>query len=209
MKLAQISNIICSCTVFFGLMGASSTAFAGSSNEFFKNLSGCFNVSFEYKEEGRAPVLIDGLFEWIAPLQADPETSLQHIGLTEGQAFKHWREEWKENSDGTWSQKVIGPFGDFRYECSAPLENNKWRCAVKGAPKPRRDKDRRDYLKLDRDNTLEVTPEGWVQTEENVKRDADGKAVSNEMGWNRYERVDNSHCAVAIEFMKRMNGGHE
>lgn len=208
MKLKQVSNIICSCAVFTGL-SLSAPVFAGSSTEFFKNLSGCFNVSFEYQEEGRAPVLIDGLYEWIAPLKSDPDTFLQHIGMSEGQVFKHFREEWTENADGTWNQKVIGPFGDFRYQCSAPLENNRWRCAVKAAPKPRRDKDRTDYVKLDRDNTVEVSPDRWVQAEQNVKRDKEGRAVSSEVGWNRYERVEDSYCAAAIEFMKKMNDSQE
>ncbi|MEO5969598.1 MAG: DUF6607 family protein, partial [Bdellovibrionia bacterium] len=133
------------------------------------------------------------------PLKDSPG-SLQHIGIAGGQAFKHWREEWSQLSNGDWNQKVVGPFEDFRYECAAPIVANQWRCAVKAAPKPRRDKDRTDYVKLDRENTLQVTPKGWVQSENNTKLDKEGKAVSNELGWNEYRRVDESNCQLAKDF---------
>jgi len=180
-----------------------SKAFAMDNDEFFKNLKGCFSVSFEYIEDGKKDQFIDGLYEWVGSLAGDPETSIQHIGVVENQAFKHWREEWHPNADGSWYQKVTGPAGDFRYECSAPIQFNQWRCSVRNAPKPRRDKARNDYETLDRENTLQVTSRDWIQAENNIKRDQSGKAISNELGWNKYHRVDESKCQAAKDLIAR------
>ena len=81
---------------------------------------------------------------------------------------------------------------------------NQWRCAVKGAPKPRRDRDRSDYVKLDRENTLQVNGKHWVQSENNTKIDQEGKAVANELGWNEYQRVDESNCQLGKEFLQKI-----
>jgi hypothetical protein len=177
-------------------------SFANDAESFIKNLSGCFRVSFDYVEDGEHNQFIDSLYEWVGQKPGTSEFALQHIGVVEGKAFKHWREEWKENEDQTWKQTVIGPFEDFRYECSAPIEKNQWRCTAKGAPKPRRDKDRKDYVKLDRENTIQSTSKAVVQAENNIKRDKNGNAVTNEIGWNKYLKVDESFCKPALELLK-------
>ena len=176
---------------------------AGTPEDFVNNLSGCFKVSFRYVEDGKNDQQIEELNEWMAPEKGESQTTIQHYGVVGGHAFKHWSEEWKKLENGTWYQKVIGPFGDFRYECAAKIEFNQWRCSVANAPKPRRDKDRTDYVTLDRENTLQVTPKGWVQSENNVKRDKDGKAIANELGWNEYRRVDDKLCQPAIDLLEK------
>jgi hypothetical protein len=73
---------------------------------------------------------------------------------------------------------VIGPFEDLRYTCTAQFQFNQWRCTTPGAPKPQRDRERTDYQTLDRENTLQITPQGWVQAENNVKRTATGLSIT-------------------------------
>ncbi len=198
-----------SCFAFVLFAISASSAHASDTDAFFKGLTGCFRINFHYFEKGIQH--IDGLYEWIYPVKGSP-TNLQHLGIVEEKdgdivkvhAFKHWREEWHKNSDGTAYQKVVGPREDFRYECSAKIEFNQWRCAVANAPKPRRDQGREDYETLDRENTLQITSEGWVQNENNTKRDKNGNIVSKELGWNTYERVDESFCKAAKELQIKL-----
>jgi hypothetical protein len=74
--------------------------------------------------------------------------------------------------------------------------------ALHGArgPKPQRDRERADYQTLDRENTLQITSQGWVQAEHNVKRTATGVAVANELGWNESRRVDEGRCRPARDY---------
>jgi hypothetical protein len=199
----SIVNLKNSCSlVFLASLLFGSSVLAGEKETFLKNLTGCFNVTFRYVEDGANDQAIENLYEWISPLK-DAPGALQHIGVVEGQAFKHWLEEWSVLPNGDLNQKVTGPYGDFRYECAAPAKFNQWRCSVTAAPKPRRDKERTDYVRLDRENTLQITPNGWVQSENNTKLDKDGNAVSNELGWNEYQRVDESKCQPAKDFLQK------
>src|SRR4051794_35775319 len=79
---------------------------AESTPAFIQNLKGCFKVSFRYFEEGHAPQIFEPIYEWVVPVSQDQETFLQHYGIVDGQAFKHWREDWTSSSDGKWNQKV-------------------------------------------------------------------------------------------------------
>ena len=181
--------------------GPGVSASEAAPEDLFEHLAGCFRVSYRYVEDGVHDKRIEGdIFEdIILEREANGVYALQHHGIFRGNRIKHWREEWRREADGAFTQTVIGPFEDFRYACTAPFEFNQWRCRVEGAPKPQRDRDRTDYVTLDRENTLQITPRGWVHAQNNVKRDAVRQAVGNEVGWNEYRRVDASECAAASE----------
>jgi hypothetical protein len=163
-----------------------------------QHLAGCFEVSYRFVEDGVHDKDIRGdLFEEITLEERDGVYAFQHYGIFKGRRMKHWREEWRRHPDGSFTQAVIGPFEDPRYTCTAQFQFNQWRCTTHGAPKPQRDRERADYQTLDRENTLQITSQGWVQAENNVKRTATGVAVANELGWNEYRRVDEVRCRPA------------
>jgi hypothetical protein len=89
---------------------------------------------------------------------------------------------------------VLASDGGERYHCSARFLQNSWHCAVAGTPQPRRDTGRTDYTVLDRDSTVQITGDGWVQSERNGKRDDTGRLVATELGWNAYTRVGDERC---------------
>ena len=97
---------------------------------------------------------------------------------------------------------MVSPGGKLRYTCEGQFQFNQFRCLVKDAPKPVRDSERKDYATLDRDITLQITSKTWIQAQNDLKKDYRGKIVSNEVGWNQYDRVDDKLCAPAIEFAK-------
>jgi len=163
-------------------------------------LAGCFEVSYRFVEDGVHDQDIRGdLLEKSTLEEQDGVYAFQHYGISRGRRIKHWREEWRRHPDGSFTQTVVGPYEDTRYACTAPFQFHQWRCATPGAPKPLRDRERTDYQVLDRENTLQITPRGWVQAERNVKRTAAGVAVSNELGWNEYRRVDEGRCRPSRE----------
>lgn len=166
--------------------------------DILKKLEGCFEVSYRFMEDGAHDKEFKGdLLEEITFEEKDGIYVFQHYGISEGRRIKHWREQWRRNADGSFTQTVIGPFEDFRYECTAPFRFNQWRCLAPSAPKPQRDRNRTDYQILDRENILQITPNGWVQSENNLKRTAAGMAVANELGWNEYRRVGDAKCRVS------------
>src|SRR5690242_16189980 len=90
--------------------------------EVLKNLHGCFEVSYRFIENGKNNLDLHGdIYEWIDYREENGVYKFQHVGVLKGDAHKHWREEWQETSAGIWSQKVIGPNENFRYECKAPF----------------------------------------------------------------------------------------
>ena len=170
-----------------------------------RNLSGCFKVTYRFVEDGARDTRFDNwegeeYFEWITLKNTESASlRLQHYGIAKGHAMKHWLEEWSETPDHSWNQKVFNPSGtELRYECTAPVHFNQWRCRTDKAAKPFiRDRNRTDYETLERENTLQITPKGWIQVEVNNKVDKNGVVVSNEVGWNEYLRVDESTCESA------------
>jgi hypothetical protein len=165
-----------------------------------RHLAGCFEVSYRFVEDGMHDKDIRGdLLEEITLEAQDGVYAFQHYGIFKGRRIKHWREEWRRHPDDSFTQTVIGPFENPRYTCTAQFQFNQWRCTTHGAPKPQRDRERTDYQTLDRENTLQITAKGWVQAENNVKRTATGVAVSNELGWNEYRRVDEGRCRPSYE----------
>jgi len=127
-----------------------------------------------------------------------PVYKLQHYGVDQGQLNKHFREEWSETATGQWIQSIIGPFEDLRYQCTAPFIFNQWDCTVMNAPKPVRDSNRTDYDVLDRNNAVQITPDGWVQNERNLKHTLAGVAVASEVGWIEYKAIDDSQCPTDL-----------
>ncbi len=174
---------------------ALTAAFAAEAPPQVKNLSGCFAVSYRFVEDGTHDKEITGTFEEIL-FEARPDGTffLQHYGIMGQEKNKHFGEIWKPLTDGHWQQTILSPSGSFRYSCVSPFDFNQFRCVVANAPKPNRDRDREDYETLDRDMILQITPRGWTQSEINIKRDHNGKAVSNELGWIEYRRVDARNC---------------
>jgi hypothetical protein len=170
---------------------------AHGSEELLKKMSGCFAVSYRFVENGTNDVDIKGSFEKISADKAENGTLVfQHTGVLENQEFKHLREEWTSLPGNFWQQKVYGPTGTFRYECIGRFELGQMRCLAPAAPKPVRDRERKDYENLDRENTIQITDKGWVQMERNVKRNAEGLAVSREVGWVEYRKTEAASCNV-------------
>lgn len=161
-------------------------------------LSGCFDVSYRFVEDGAHDFSIPATREWIEPRAvhtAEASFSFQRTGIHEGSRFKHWSEDWKK--DGSqWVQVVYSPSDSKRFECPGTFSMNQFRCAAKGTPKPTRDTEREDYDKVDREIFVQITPKGYVQSEVNVKVKADGTHVATELGWIEYTRIDSQQCAT-------------
>jgi hypothetical protein len=185
-------------------LGISGTQAYADPKDVIKGLSGCFKVTYRFVEDGKHDSRFDlwqgkEYFEWISMREEGAVLRLQHYGVAGGNAMKHWREDWVETADHAWNQKVYNPNGsELRYECTAPIRFNQWSCEAGKAAKPViRDRNREDYEVLFRRNTLQVTPQGWVQVEINDKLDKNNVVVSNEVGWNEYSRVDIAKCDAA------------
>lgn len=177
------------------LLFSLSSAFAEQAPPQVTNLKGCFAVSYRFVEDGAHDKEIKGSFELIEfESRADGSYYLQHYGVMDGEKQKHFGEEWKALADGRWHQTIYSPSGSYRYECKAQFIGNQYTCAVQDAPKPNRDRDRADYETLDRNIVLQITPAGWTQAENNIKRDENRNFVSNELGWIEYRRVDAKNC---------------
>src|SRR5215210_5693522 len=85
-------------------------AYAGS-KDLIKTLSGCFKVTYRFVEDGTRDTRFDlwqgeEYFEWIALKESDSIYRFQHYGVAGENAMKHWREDWSENPDHTWTQRV-------------------------------------------------------------------------------------------------------
>ena len=121
-------------------------------------MAGCFKVTYRFVEDGVHDARFDGwegqdFYEWITLKETDSTLVFQHWGVTGGTSMKHWKEDWSETPDHQWTQKVFSPSGkQLRYQCTAPIRFNQWRCHAGKAEKPViRDKDRTDYETLDRE----------------------------------------------------------
>lgn len=185
-----------------------------------RNLSGCFEVTYEFVEDGVHDTLsseheLGPVTEWVGYRErADGTLVLPHVSVTDdGRAVPHWHEIWRHDpASGEWTQTVRrgAPGGErdtLRYRCTAPWQMNRWQCHAGRAPKPFRDSgapfgfDRTDYDWLDRENILLVTEHGWVHNEHNRKMTADGNVVAHELGWITYLPADESRCTPAMEAM--------
>ncbi|GGY04578.1 hypothetical protein GCM10007160_35270 [Litchfieldella qijiaojingensis] len=178
-----------------------------------ERLSGCFEVTYRFAEDGVHDMfsedygLTNALLEWLE-LETLPGGSyrLTHVSVLEERVVPHFHEIWTPLSEeGTWRQEVYShtpgnPRSEQRYTCTAAWQQNTWSCHAGKAKKPFRDRDapfgfdRQDYDHLDRHNTLLVTPHGWVQSQQNLKQRESGEVVSRELGWITYHRVDDERC---------------
>ena len=189
--------------VIFIAFGLSLPAFADLPSP-LNYLAGCYKVSYRFVEDGTHDTTIVGEFyEYVNLTTTSAGYKFQHYGQQGTDVIRHWGETWSVFADGSVKQVVTSPLGKTRYECSGKFEFNQFRCSVKNAPKPIRDSDRTDYATLDRDIILQITSQGWVQAQNDLKKDSTGKPVSNEVGWNQYQRVDEKVCAPSIEFVKQ------
>lgn len=164
-----------------------------------KRLAGCFSVTYRFVEDGEHDTEItENIYEYVTLEEKEGALFFQHYGVQNGQAMKHWSEKWMKLDDGQWQQTVYSPKGATRYECAGHFKFNQWRCMAYNTPKPTRDTHRTDYSTIDRENTLQITPAGWVHAQTNVKKNDKNEAVSTEVGWNEYRRVADEQCAPAL-----------
>jgi hypothetical protein len=129
---------------------------------------------------------------------------------------RHWRQEWRYEAAtllayegantwatrpaagerrGAWTQTVLQVDDSPRYAARGRWEhaetNSTWISDETWRPLPRREFGvRKDYQVLVGTNRHTVTPLGWVQEENNLKRVlADGRTLAREYGVARYERI--------------------
>jgi hypothetical protein len=151
---------------------------------------------------------------------------------------KHWRQDWRyEDGDlhvyaghdrwrrrtlepeqvaGRWSQAVFQVDDSPRYEAVGEwlhADNySAWTSELTWRPLPRRETTvRDDYHVLSGTNRHTITPNGWVQEEENLKQvlDASGAPaagttyIARELGLNRYERIVDFDFSAGDRYWER------
>jgi hypothetical protein len=147
--------------------------------------------------------------------------------ISEPMVTRHWRQDWRyepafiiEHADGNrwkrrdlsrderrgvWSQTVYQVDESPRYASTGKWEHNaafsSWVSGDTARPLPRREWSvRKDYQLLYGTNRHTVTPTGWIQEENNLKRtvgDAALPYVGREYGVARYERLKDADFAAA------------
>ncbi|MGB4775007.1 MAG: DUF6607 family protein [Daejeonella sp.] len=168
--------------------------------------------------------------EWVVLAEETPDKLvLQHVLSMGKSSIKHWRQDWiYQNTNfysfwknaswkftrlsadavkGQWTQKVYEVDDQPRYEGSATwihADGNHFWENTTDAPLPRREYTKRsDYNVLKRTNKHEITANGWVHDQDNLKvqRDDNGndKILVAEKGINTYTKVDNTRCTAAKE----------
>jgi hypothetical protein len=205
-----------------GLVLPASAADQPAGREHVLGLAGCYGVTYRFYEDGEHDYFNEAyglgpeIKELITVVEDTPsEIALQHASInSEGVPVPHWHEVWRYSEAG-WIQTVYSrtpddPLREQRYTCTAPWSLNQWQCRAGRATKPFRDDGapfgflRTDYEWLDRDNTLLVTPRGWVQSEHNRKMDEDGRLVSYELGFITYRKLDEAECRTDIASEPRL-----
>ena len=161
-------------------------------NPDFRLIQGCFDISYRFVEDGQNDTTLNTR-ERIDFSNDGATAKLHHYIVQSNSLQKHFREEWTAD-DALWNQAIVGPDETLRYQCKGRFVGTQWRCRVMGTPKPRRDMVRTDYDFLDRDTTLQLTPNDWIQSEVNDKRKVDGSFVANEVGWIVYHRLTEDQC---------------
>ncbi|MBK9260669.1 MAG: hypothetical protein IPM54_12710 [Polyangiaceae bacterium] len=185
-----------SCMWVTSAQGASSvTAADATARQNISQLGGCFRVSYLFVEDGKNDFFVRDVREYINVTEKGTGFVVRHFMATEGSSFHHFTEEWQPAGRGRWHQRVTTSRGTLRYEGTGSWNFNQWEAHAKNAARPVRDT-RRDYATLDRRNTVQITPQRWVQAESNIKRRNDGTPVASEVGWVQYERLPNEQCAA-------------
>ncbi len=129
-----------------------------------------------------------------------------------------WAKEQRSaaQAKGTWTQAVFQVDDSPRYEAFGRWEHfgnvSTWRSSTTWRPLPRREFSvRDDYDVLIGTNRVSITPTGWVQEEENLKvaLDEHGQPIATlpvlaqEIGLNRYERLENFDDSAARRYRDR------
>jgi hypothetical protein len=187
------------------------------------------SAKYEFHDRYTASAL-----EWVGLIEETPNfVSLQHIlVMNDSFALKHWRQDWhyentdlytfagdnvwnyetlpENNTQGQWTQKVFQVDDAPRYEGSATwvhTDSRHYWESTADAPLPRREYTHRDdYNVLQRTNHHEITEEGHLHEQDNVKiRRQSGKdrVLVHEKGMNTYRRVDDARCQAAADWWRQ------
>lgn len=186
-----------------------------------------YDTNYERRENynSKAPA------EWIFVAEETPnKIVIQHIlVMGSDRIIKHWRQDWlyennelyefekgknwnyrkadKRDVKGTWTQKVYQVDDSPRYEGFA-----EWIHAPAGsywentsdAPLPRREFTKRDdYNVMQRTNRQQLTPDGWIHEQDNLKvlrTDAGDEVLVEEKGKNIYTKIDDEACAAGRDW---------
>src|SRR5688500_8439634 len=150
---------------------------------------------------------------------------------SEPMVVRHWRQEWRyqpefllayegaqtwarqavpaEARRGAWSQSVLQVDDSPRYAASGRWQHaggvSTWISEETWRPLPRREFSvRKDYDVLVGTNRHTITPQGWVQEENNLKVvQQSGKFLAREYGVARYERIRDYDFSPGETYYKR------
>lgn len=213
-----------SARTYWAILGFISAQSRSEIPAFIQNLSGCFQVTYQYVEDlPNAPkeitnYQVQSKERIILQKSTDNDTHfrLVHWGFVgdpnKPTVVKHWENDFTltgKDAAGnpTWHQRVYQVDGKtLRYECLAPAQTNRVatirRCEANGTKMPQRHyskgRHREDhpfhYDKLDRIHIYRVSVQGWSDVQRNTLRKKDGTALSTEMGWNEYRRITDAEC---------------
>ncbi|MEL6943095.1 MAG: DUF6607 family protein, partial [Bacteroidota bacterium] len=114
----------------------------------------------------------------------------------------------KSNVAGQWTQKVYQVDDSPRYEGSATwvhVDGKSFWINTTDAPLPRREYTQRsDYNVSVRGNHVEITKEGWIHDQDNLKvlrkSGEEDFVVAEEKGLNVYKKVENAKCQAAQDW---------
>jgi hypothetical protein len=162
-------------------------------------LGGCFRVSYQFVEDGKNDFFLRDALVYIKVEERRGGFDVYHYVPHGGSSYHDFdfTEEWRPAGSGRWTQRVTTPRGGLRYQGTGAWIFNQWEAHAFNADRPTRD-EHRDYDMLDRRNTVQITPQRWVQMESNVKRQWNGTLVASEVGWVQYERVPNEQCTAMM-----------
>jgi hypothetical protein len=152
-------------------------------------------------------------------------------GVSEPMVVRHWRQEWRyepeaffvyEGADtwgrrtvepaarrGAWVQSVYQVDDSLRYAARGRWEHgdgvSTWISDETWRPLPRREFSvRKDYDVLVGTNRHTITPDGWVQEENNLKlAQAEKRYLAREYGVARYQRIRGYDFAAGEQYFKR------
>ncbi len=183
------------------------------------------------KEYTPSDTKYDYALEWVQLLDdTQDKIVLQHLLIVgDTMIVKHWRQDWeyentylynfdkertwkyetlaKADVKGQWTQRVYQVDDSPRYEGSATWTHvdgaSRWRNTT-DAPLPRREQFRRDYNVLQRTNVQEITKNGWIHDQDNIKKmrnDAgQDEILAYEKGYDTYTKVADSKCKTAQKY---------
>lgn len=156
-------------------------------------------------------------------LQADGKVS-------EPMVVRHWRQEWRHEADrllvyegantwavraipeaerrGAWTQTVLQVDDSPRYAARGRWQHGEgvstWLSDETWRPLPRREFSvRKDYQVLVGTNRHSITPDGWVQEENNLKHATrEKRSLAREYGVARYERIRDYDFSPARKYFE-------